>query len=71
MQTVVYNAQFMYRAEILYFEHMYPSSVVQIVRQFMFWLQHHIDFYDEKIFNNIKWNKEKASLTNGEQLVCV
>lgn len=36
MQTVVYNAQLIYRAEVLYFEHVYPSSVVQTVRQYVF-----------------------------------
>lgn len=38
MQTVVYNAQLIYRAEMLYFRHMYPSLVVQTVRQYYVWI---------------------------------
>lgn len=36
MQTVVYNAQLRYRANVMHFEHMYPPSCFDIVRQCLF-----------------------------------
>lgn len=43
MQTVVYNAQLKYRANVMHFEHTYPPPSVEIVRQYLFRLQRTVE----------------------------